>query len=104
MSGHLDTARLALSVFALVARGAGTDPQRMAIDEPQAGRERIDNVLDEPLLDARAAANLLGIPESTVLLYARTGRLTHVRVGRHVRFLRADLAEAVQRMRREGRS
>jgi excisionase family DNA binding protein len=53
----------------------------------------VDQVLSEPLLTAKQAGVLLGdIPASSVLGYARDGKLPHVRIGRHVRFTRADLA------------
>ena len=49
--------------------------------------------LAEPLLDARQAARLLGIPRSTVYELVRSRGLPHVRVGdRALRFTRADLA------------
>ena len=48
-------------------------------------------VLDEPLLDAEDAAALLGIPRSSVYAYARCGELPHVKIGRHVKFVRSDL-------------
>ncbi len=58
------------------------------------------SLLSEPLLTAKDVGALLGgIPATTVLQYARDGRLPHVRVGRHVRFLRSDL-EAVLAERR----
>jgi excisionase family DNA binding protein len=48
--------------------------------------------LDPPLLTARQAAELLGaIPPKTVLQLAREGRLPSVRIGRHVRFVQAEL-------------
>lgn len=39
-----------------------------------------------PLLDAKAAAQLLGVPSSWVLAQARADRIPHVRFGRYVRF------------------
>ncbi len=38
------------------------------------------------LVDATAAAELLGVPASWVLAQARAQRLPHVRLGRYVRF------------------
>jgi len=43
---------------------------------------------------------MLGVRRSSVYEYVRTGRLPHVRVGRHLRFLREDLEEWVRRQRR----
>ena len=47
--------------------------------------------MTSPLLDAKAAAQLLGVPASWVLAQARADRIPHVRFGRYVRF---DEAEA----------
>lgn len=38
------------------------------------------------LIDAGAAAELLGVPKSWVLAEARADRIPHVRLGRYVRF------------------
>jgi excisionase family DNA binding protein len=38
------------------------------------------------LIDASAAAELLGVPSSWVLAQARGDRIPHVRLGRYVRF------------------
>lgn len=59
--------------------------------------------LDEPLLDAAAAARLLSVRPSWVYEAVREGRLPHLKVGRHVRFLRTDLEAWVLEIRREGR-
>ncbi len=67
----------------------------MLMPEPNA------EILREPLLDAEQTAVLLGIPRSSVYDYARRGELPHVRVGRHVKFIRRDL-EQVLRERRAG--
>jgi len=52
-------------------------------------------VLSEPLLDAEHAALLLGIPRSSVYAYARRGELPHVRIGRHMKFIRGDLEQVL---------
>lgn len=39
-----------------------------------------------PLVDAKAAAAFLSVPESWVLAEARADRIPHVRLGRYVRF------------------
>jgi excisionase family DNA binding protein len=44
-----------------------------------------------PLLDAKGAAALLNVPDSWVLREARAGRIPHVRLGKYVRFDRAEL-------------
>jgi excisionase family DNA binding protein len=51
--------------------------------------------LSEPLLDARAAAALLSVRPSWIYEAVRTGRLPHLKIGRHVRFLRSDLEDWV---------
>ncbi|MDX6436761.1 MAG: Helix-turn-helix domain [Gaiellaceae bacterium] len=48
-----------------------------------------------PLLTAAQAGPLLGVPASWLLGEARSGRVPHVRLGRYVRFARADLLEWV---------
>jgi excisionase family DNA binding protein len=53
------------------------------------------NLLREPLLDAEKAAHLLGIPRSSVYAYAKRGELPHVKIGRHLKFVRSDLERAL---------
>lgn len=48
-----------------------------------------------PLRTAAEIAALLDIPEKSVLYYARDGRLPCVRIGKHVRFVLADVEAAV---------
>jgi excisionase family DNA binding protein len=43
------------------------------------------------LIDADEAGRLLGVPKSWPLAEARADRIPHVRIGRYVRFRRADL-------------
>jgi excisionase family DNA binding protein len=53
-----------------------------------------------PLLDAKAAGALLGVPRSWVLEQARHDRIPHIRLGRYVRFdSDALIAWARDRMR-----
>ena len=47
--------------------------------------------LAEPLLDAAAAARLLSVRPSWIYEAVRAGRLPHLKIGRHIRFLRSDL-------------
>ncbi len=47
--------------------------------------------LSEPLLDATVAAHLLGVRPSWIYEAVRAGRIPHLKVGRHIRFLRSDL-------------
>jgi excisionase family DNA binding protein len=53
------------------------------------------SVLGSPLLDADDVAALLGILVKTVRQFAREGRLPCRRIGRHVRFVRAEVEAAV---------
>jgi excisionase family DNA binding protein len=46
-----------------------------------------------PLLDAKAAAQLLGVPHTWLLAQARAGRIPHHRLGHYVRFDPDDLRE-----------
>ena len=56
--------------------------------------------LREPLLTASEVGALLGgIPARTILQYARDGRLPCLRVGKHVRFPRSDIADAIDGLR-----
>jgi len=54
--------------------------------------------LDE-LLTADEVAELLHIPRSTVSDYALRGVLPGIKLGRHRRFLRSDVGEAIERLR-----
>ena len=54
--------------------------------------------LDE-LLTADDVAELLHVPRSTVSDYARRGVLPSIKLGRHVRFVRSDVADAIEMLR-----
>jgi excisionase family DNA binding protein len=54
--------------------------------------------LDE-LLTADEVGELLHIPRSTVNDYARRGVLPSIKLGRHRRFVRADIASAIEVLR-----
>ena len=54
--------------------------------------------IDE-LLTADEVAELLHIPRSTVSDYGRRGVLPSIKLGRHVRFARSDVAEAIEELR-----
>jgi excisionase family DNA binding protein len=57
------------------------------------------SVLAEPLLDARDAASLLTVRPSWIYDAARSGALPHIKIGRHLRFLRSDLERWVLEQR-----
>jgi excisionase family DNA binding protein len=54
-----------------------------------------------PLIDAAAAADLLGVKATWIMDAARRGQLPHVKVGRYTRFFADDL-EQWARARRVG--
>ena len=58
-----------------------------SLEDPQ-GR----SLLEEPLLNADEAAQLLHVPRSTLYELVRSRHLPHVRIGRNLRFTRKDLA------------
>jgi excisionase family DNA binding protein len=45
-----------------------------------------------PLIDAKAASKLLGVPHTWLLAQARAGQIPHHRLGHYVRFNPNDLA------------
>ncbi len=45
-----------------------------------------------PLIDAKAAGRLLGVPHTWLLAQARAGRIPHHRLGHYVRFNPEDLS------------
>lgn len=51
----------------------------------------IGDIGTAPLMTADQAGALLGVPATWLLAEARAGRIPHVRLGRYVRFVRADL-------------
>ncbi len=53
-----------------------------------------------PLLDAKAASRLLGVPHTWLLKQARDGRIPHHRLGHYVRFDAADLRLWLQENKR----
>lgn len=52
-------------------------------------------ILSEPLLDAEQAGVLLGISKASVYEYVRRGDLPCIKIGRHVRIIKADLEKAL---------
>lgn len=53
-----------------------------------------------PLLDAKAAGERLGVPASWLLAQARRDAVPHVRLGRYVRFVEADLERWIETVKR----
>jgi excisionase family DNA binding protein len=56
-------------------------------------RHARDSYTFAPLLDAKAASALLGVPPSWLLAQARVGRVPHHRLGHYVRFSADDLRD-----------
>ena len=52
-----------------------------------------------PLIDAKAAGELLGVPHTWLLAQARTRNIPHHRLGHYVRFNPEDLREWLQETR-----
>lgn len=73
-------------------RGRRPTPHELG-DTYGAARATVDPLAGGPmpLLDARAAGRLLGVPDTWLLAQAREGRIPHHRLGRYVRFSAADL-------------
>jgi excisionase family DNA binding protein len=46
-----------------------------------------------PLIDAKVASRLLGVPHTWLLAQARAGQIPHHRLGHYVRFNPEDLRE-----------
>jgi excisionase family DNA binding protein len=52
-----------------------------------------------PLIDAKAASLLLGVPHTWLLAQAREGRIPHHRLGHYVRFNPDDLQDWLRETR-----
>lgn len=61
------------------------------VDPDDFAVESVPVNVSAPLLDAKGAAEWLGVPSSWVLAEARADRIPHVRLGRYVRFRAEDL-------------
>ena len=61
-----------------------------AIGQPTSARTPSRSL--SPLMDAKAASRLLGVPPSWLLAQARAGKVPHHRLGHYVRFSEDDLA------------
>jgi len=92
---RVDCPTPALAELALAVARALDDPAFAASVAHH--RKAPVTVLSEPLMDAYDVARLLKIPAKTVQQYAREGRLPCRPLGRHVRFVRAEVACAIER-------
>jgi excisionase family DNA binding protein len=78
-----------------LAYSALTSPARRAINPT--GSETTEHPRAfTPLIDARAASGLLGVPYTWLLAQAREGRIPHHRLGHYVRFNPEDLKDWLQ--------
>jgi excisionase family DNA binding protein len=68
------------------------DPARFAIPEPDS-RGIPEPRRFTPLIDAKAASELLGVPYTWLLAQARERRIPHHRLGHYVRFNPDDLRD-----------
>lgn len=66
-----------------------TDPARITLDQ---------------LLTSQQVADLLAMRRSTVEDYARRGLIPSIKLGRHRRYLRADIEHAINQLRDNGRA
>jgi excisionase family DNA binding protein len=64
---------------------------RFAISQPDGGAISSESRQLTPLLDAKAASQLLGVPHTWLLAQARERRIPHHRLGHYVRFNPDDL-------------
>jgi excisionase family DNA binding protein len=60
--------------------------------------------MSEPLVDAAAVAEHLGVPLSWVRESTRSGAIPHLRLGRYVRYRLADVDAWLETCSRRGRS
>jgi excisionase family DNA binding protein len=84
-------------MLALSIRASGQHQMRKRAAS-QLPRRRGRSIHDEgapfvPLIDAKAAGQLLGVPHAWLLAQARAGRIPHHRLGHYVRFSADDLKQ-----------
>jgi len=75
------------------ARLSAAGPARFAISEPERRSIPAEPRGFTPLIDARAASELLGVPYTWLLAQARERRIPHHRLGHYVRFNPDDLRD-----------
>lgn len=54
------------------------------------------------LLTAEELGDMLGVARSTILHWGRIGVIPRVKLGRHVRFVRSHVEQAILRMEEDG--
>jgi excisionase family DNA binding protein len=80
-----------MSVLVIPSRPAGR--LRAGAARLRLGRRGVADVQFTPLIDAKAAGRLLGVPHTWLLAQARAGRVPHHKLGHYVRFNPDDLKE-----------
>ncbi len=70
---------------------SGGRPRKDNAGSERRGRDNTSGSLATPLLDARAASQLLGVPPTWLLAQARARKVPHHRLGHYVRFSAEDL-------------
>ena len=75
-----------------LAYSAPTSPALGAI-HPAGGETPDHHRPFTPLIDAKAAGELLGVPHTWLLAQARAGRIPHHRLGHYVRFNTEDMKQ-----------
>ncbi len=74
----------------------------MSDRRPKRGTTPVSHTTDHPMLDqlltSRQIAASFGMPRSTVEDYARRGILPSIKIGRHRRFVRDRVEEALRRL------
>ncbi len=73
-------------------------PPRRPPTAPDDGAAEAPDLLGE-ILTSEQVAQLLAMRRSTVEDYARRGVLPSIKLGRHRRFVRADIVSAITRLR-----
>jgi excisionase family DNA binding protein len=81
------------------AHSTPAQPARFAIPDPPDPATPGDARPFTPLIDARAASQLLGVPYTWLLAQARERRIPHHRLGHYVRFNPQDLQDWLKETR-----
>jgi len=97
--GGADVAELIQAQRGFVAEHAAAYILATTTAMPVPRRERLGMSRLDELMTADEVAELLHILRSTVSDYARRGVLPSVKLGRHRRFVRSDVADAIERLR-----
>jgi excisionase family DNA binding protein len=78
------------------AASTGRHPPMLGTEDPE--QVGSPSLLDELMTSDQVAAALL-VRRSTVEDYARRGVIPSIKLGRHRRFIRADVTAAIERLR-----